>query len=117
MTFAALHCRAGNGDGLLRVLEGPVQTPHIYSQGRFGNGALASGHEGLPHMARADFTGEFPFARVRLEDGDLAVGIQLEAWSPFVPGDDEGCRRIRTPPLPATTGGFASVAVCSGISP
>ena len=89
MTFAALHCRTGGGDGLMRVLEGPVQNPHIYNQGRFGNGALASGHEGLPHMARADFTGEYPFARVRLEDRELPVGVQLEAWSPFVPGDEE----------------------------
>jgi hypothetical protein len=62
MIFAAVHCREkGRKDGVLRVLEGPVQNPHIYNQGRFGNGGLASGHEGLPHMESAVFKGEFPY--------------------------------------------------------
>ena len=91
MTFAAVHCqpRGRRGKGVLRILEGPVQNAHVYNQGRFGNGALASGHEGLPHMTSADFKGEFPFARVRFGDAELAVSAQLEAWSPFVPGDEE----------------------------
>ncbi|MFC1526953.1 GH116 family glycosyl hydrolase, partial [Candidatus Latescibacterota bacterium] len=72
-----------------RVLEGPVQNPHIYNQGRFGNGGLASGHEGLPHMRSARFTGEFPFATVQLRDDELPLSVELEAWSPFVPGDGE----------------------------
>ncbi|MGY8822730.1 MAG: hypothetical protein ACKVJG_02145 [Candidatus Latescibacterota bacterium] len=39
MTFAAVHCHEkGRKDGVLRVLEGPVQNPHIYNQGRFGCG-------------------------------------------------------------------------------
>ena len=49
MTFAAVHCRTkGRKEGVLRVLEGPVQNPHIYNQGRFGGGCLAAVHEGLP---------------------------------------------------------------------
>jgi len=90
MTFAAVWAREkGKKDGTLRVLEGPVQTPHIYDLGRWGNGALAAGHEGLPHMAAAEFTGEFPFAAVKMKDPDLPLAVQLEAWSPFVPGDGE----------------------------
>ncbi|MFH1571635.1 MAG: GH116 family glycosyl hydrolase [Gemmatimonadota bacterium] len=90
MTFAAVWAREkGRRDGVMRVLEGPVQSPHIYDQGRFGNGGLASGHEGLPHMAAARFAAEFPFATVQLSDPDLPVAARLEAWSPFVPGDGE----------------------------
>ena len=90
MSFAAVHCqpKGRKTGGVLRVLEGPVQNPHIYNQGRFGNGGLASGHEGLPHMEAAEFCGEFPFARVKLKDRDLPLAVSLEAYSPFVPGDD-----------------------------
>jgi uncharacterized protein (DUF608 family) len=88
MTFAAVHCRTkGRKDGTLRVLEGPVQTPHIYNQARFGNGGLDAGHEGLPHMESAEFKGEFPFAWVALKDRALPLQISLEAYSPFIPGD------------------------------
>lgn len=89
MTFAAVHCREkGRKDGVLRVLEGPVQNSHIYNQGRFGNGGLASGHEGLPHMESAEFKGEFPFAFLRLKDRALPLQVDIEAYSPFVPNDD-----------------------------
>jgi uncharacterized protein (DUF608 family) len=89
MTFAAVHCREqGKKEGLLRVLEGPVQKAHIYNQGRFGNGGLAAGHEGLPHMETAQFKGEFPFAQVKLKDRDLPLAVEIEAYSPFIPGDD-----------------------------
>lgn len=67
---------------------GPVQNPFIYDQGRFGNGGLPSGHEGLPHMEGATVKGEFPFATVRLRDRDLPLGVRLEAFSPFVPGGE-----------------------------
>lgn len=58
MTFAGVHCQErGRQAGVFRVLEGPVQIPHVYNQARFGNGGLASGHEGLPHMEKATFRG------------------------------------------------------------
>jgi len=89
MTFAAVHCQEkGRRRGTMRVLEGPVQTPHIYDQARFGNGGLASGHEGLPHMENAEFRGEFPFAWVRFKDGELPLQVRIEAYSPLIPGDD-----------------------------
>ncbi len=90
MTFAAVHCREkGRRGSLLRVLEGPVQGPHIYNQGRFGNGGLAAGHEGLPHMESARFKGEYPFAQVTLKDRDLPLQVWLEAYSPLIPGDED----------------------------
>ncbi|MEW6752991.1 MAG: GH116 family glycosyl hydrolase [Candidatus Latescibacterota bacterium] len=89
MTFAAVHCtQDGAAQGVMRVLEGPVQLPHIYNQARYGNGGLSSGHEGLPHMRRAVFRGEFPFAWVDLQDPALPLKVRLEAYSPLVPRDE-----------------------------
>jgi uncharacterized protein (DUF608 family) len=89
MTFAAVFCQEkGRKTSTMRVLEGPVQNPHIYNQARFGNGGLASGHEGLPHMQRAQFKGEFPFAQVKLQDQALPLQVTLEAFSPLIPRDD-----------------------------
>ncbi len=89
MTFAAVHCAPkGGGAGQLRVLEGPVQVPFIYDQARFGNGGLAAGHEGLPHMATAQFRGEFPFAWVALADPAFPLAVTVEGYSPLIPGDD-----------------------------
>ena len=89
MTFAAVHCKEkGRKEGVMRVLEGPVQNPHIYNQARFGNGGLAAGHEGLPHMESAEFKGEFPFAQVALKDGALPLKVDIEGYSPLIPGDD-----------------------------
>jgi uncharacterized protein (DUF608 family) len=92
MTFAAVHTRSADrrtDAGVTRVLEGPVGAPQIFNRARFGSGLLDSGHEGLPHMESAQFTGEFPFARVRFKDRELPLTARLEAWSPFVPGDAE----------------------------
>ena len=52
----------GIGAGCL-YMGGPVGAPHIFDQGRYGNGVLDAGHESLPRMESAKFTGEFPFAR------------------------------------------------------
>jgi len=49
--------------GVTRVLEGPIGAPHVFDQGRYGNGVLDAGHESQPRMESAKFTGEFPFAR------------------------------------------------------
>ena len=66
MTFAAVYTRLAGRQrrpGVTRVLEGPVGAPHIFDQSRYGNGVFDAGHEGLPRMESAKFTGEFPFAR------------------------------------------------------
>jgi uncharacterized protein (DUF608 family) len=89
MTFAALHCADERGSSCFRVLEGPLRASEIYDQGRYGNGLMAGGHEGLPRMEEARFQGEFPFAWLELKDRDLPIRVAIEAWSPFVPGDPD----------------------------
>ncbi|MBL8292175.1 MAG: hypothetical protein JNN08_10080, partial [Bryobacterales bacterium] len=47
---------------------------------------------GLPRLAGATFSGEFPFARVNFTDRKLPVKVRLEAFTPFIPHepDDSG---------------------------
>jgi uncharacterized protein (DUF608 family) len=104
-TFPAIWARAGSGKPVARVLEARLQPP--YHAG-FG---LDPGHvPGLTRLAEAEFTGEFPLARVDFHDSSLPVHVSLEAFSPFIPldADDSGLPaailryRVRNPgPAPA----------------
>jgi uncharacterized protein (DUF608 family) len=89
MTFASLFCEDDTGRSSFRVLEAPVPAGDIFTHGRFGNGLLRSGHEGLPHMERATFKAAFPFAEVTLTDPAMPVTVELSGWSPFVPRDPD----------------------------
>lgn len=83
-TFFALHVREEGADGHTRVLEGPIQPPHSRSHG-YDSAQLA----GLPRMQHSQFRAEYPLCAVRLEDSSLPVEVCLEAYTPFIPLDDE----------------------------
>ena len=42
---------------------------------------------GLPRVARIEYEGAYPFARLDYTDSSLPVRVRLEAFSPIVPGD------------------------------
>jgi len=87
-TFFALHLNNGQtGDGRLshtRVLEGPLQPPHALSHG-YDSARLA----GLPRMAEARMRAENPLGAVKLSDPKLPATVTLEAYTPFIPLDEE----------------------------
>src|SRR2546425_13038909 len=62
-TFFAIRAQVGNGPAVSRVLEGPVQTPHNLSHGYHPWTAA-----GLPRLAGATFSGEYPFAHIDFVD-------------------------------------------------
>ena len=68
-----------------RVLESRILPPY---EGQDGLGSANA--PGLGRLASATFTGEYPFARIRFEDRDLPVSVELEAFSPFIPHDPDG---------------------------
>jgi non-lysosomal glucosylceramidase len=81
-TFFAIRAQVGNRPAISRVLEGPVQPPHNLSHGYHPWTAA-----GLPRLAGATFSGEYPFAYVDFADPTLPVQVQLEAFTPLVPLD------------------------------
>ena len=71
-----------------KVLEGMVPDYKIF--GREGGGlGYGSTTWGMPRFENCSFTGRFPFAEIALQDDDLPLEVSLQAWSPFVPNDED----------------------------
>ncbi|MEN6385851.1 MAG: GH116 family glycosyl hydrolase [Phycisphaerales bacterium] len=77
---------------IARVIEGPIPNWKIFSNptvvGQSGNGLDGKAY-GLPRFANAKFEAKFPFASVTLTDDEIPLGIDITAWSPFVPNDPD----------------------------
>lgn len=84
--FAAVNVK-GVENGA-KVLEGPVP-----SHKRFGSPRSAVGGEhkswGLPRFESVSFSSRFPFATVNLDDNDVPLDVELKAWNPFIPTDQD----------------------------
>ena len=80
-------CVKGHSDGA-RILEG--QIPKWRYFGRSG-AALGGGTKystwGLPRYARAEFDARFPFGTVSLSDPGMPLDVEIEGFSPFIPGN------------------------------
>jgi non-lysosomal glucosylceramidase len=66
---------------LVKALQGPAG-------GTYVDGGHSAGHdagEGLPHFRDCSFRGEYPFAEVTLSDPGFPVRVQLLAFNPFIP--------------------------------
>lgn len=85
--FPAIWVQAGSHPPLARVLEARLTPPYQAS-----SGLRPDMVPGLPRLDGATFTGEFPLARVDFRDEKLPVRVWLEAFSPFIPHqeDDSG---------------------------
>jgi non-lysosomal glucosylceramidase len=78
--FASLWAQDGSGSTQARVLEGRLRPPY---DGPLGLGSRNA--PGLRRMSEARFESEFPIALVRLEDPDVPVRRELQAYGTFVP--------------------------------
>jgi len=83
----SIWIHSGGTEPIARVLEARYQPPY---EGQDGLGSQNA--PGLPRLADARFTGEYPFARIDFEDQALPVHVSLEAFTPFIPHnpDDSG---------------------------
>ena len=94
-TFFMLFAQAEDGEPVFRVLEGHLQPPyHGYSHGAqmyrgYGFGPPREFGSGFLRMAECAFTGYFPFCRIDFADEAVPVSVSTEAWSPFIPLNDE----------------------------
>ena len=71
-----------------KILEGPAPDWKKFGQPGAGNG-LGGATTGLPHFHECSFKARFPFATIDLSDQDLPVKVQVIAWSPFIPTDED----------------------------
>ncbi|MDR2146159.1 MAG: hypothetical protein LBE91_06855 [Tannerella sp.] len=84
--FAAIHVK-GVENGT-KVLEGQSPEWKRFGLGGSGNG-LGNTTWGLPRFRENTFQARFPFAEIALKDEELPVDVQMKAWSPFVPTDED----------------------------
>jgi non-lysosomal glucosylceramidase len=69
---------------VVRVLESRFLPPYEGPNGLGSNNA-----PGLPRLASATFTGEYPLAHIDFRDARVPVRVSLDAFSPFIPVDAE----------------------------
>lgn len=70
------------------VVQGPRLKEFIGDPREFwgyGHGQIRQQGDGMPHFDSAEFTGTFPFARIKFVKKGLPLDVELEAWSPFIP--------------------------------
>ncbi len=84
--FAAISIK-GIRNGA-KVLEGQVPTRKLFGGANTGNG-LGGTSYGLPRFEKSEFLARFPFGIINLYDKDIPVKVQLTAWSPFIPTDED----------------------------
>ena len=87
-SFFTIHAQSQGHAPVTKVLQAPPTAPF---EG-IGSGVLRENSAGLPHMDDCTFSGEYPFARIDFKDHQLSLQVALEAYSPFIPlnQDDSG---------------------------
>lgn len=83
-SFPAIWVQVGRKAPVARVLEARLSPPF---QG--ASGLKPETVAGLPRLENATFTGEFPLARIDFRDAKLPVRVWLEAFSPFIPHEED----------------------------
>lgn len=71
-----------------KVLEGPVPEWKLFGQRGTGNGAAGTTF-GLPRFKHASFKTRFPFADIQLNDPKFPLKVNITAWNPFIPTDQD----------------------------
>ena len=82
--FPSIWVKSGHAKPVAHVLEARILPPY-----EGPNGLDSANAPGLSRLAAAEFTGQYPLARIRFEDPNLPVQVELEAFSPFIPHDPD----------------------------
>lgn len=82
--FFALYYKEKDGEGKIKVLEGPVPVKEYY--GDWGANAVNSG---FPRFESSVFSAAYPLAQINFLHQDVPVKVRLEAFNPLVVGDDD----------------------------
>jgi hypothetical protein len=82
-SFFALWFHEEGSDPRTMILESELKPPY---RGAFG--IPRGGLPGMPRFQKGRFLGSYPFARVELSDPRVPLSATLEAFNPFIPGND-----------------------------
>ena len=80
-TFFTIKIRQNKKPDIIKVLQGPCGG----SLSRDGMSGPMNSGEGLPHFREVKFIGNYPFAKVSLQDPEVPLEIILETFNPFIP--------------------------------
>jgi len=83
--FFTIWAQVGKAAPVAKVLESRIQPPYEVNYRGLG----WHNAPGLPRLDSAEFEGEYPFGRIRFQDGNLPLDVSLEAFTPLVPLDEE----------------------------
>lgn len=101
-TFFALRAEVEGGEAVSKILESKLNPPFTHPEG-----TLRCELGGLPRFEKSTMSAEYPFVRVKLEDKQVPVQVEMEAFTPFIPlnADDSGIPgaylnyRVKTQPI------------------
>ena len=71
-----------------KVLQTQVPFNKVFGMPNTGRGGTETSY-GLPRFQGGEFLPRFPFASLKLEDNDIPLEVEVEGWSPFIPGDED----------------------------
>lgn len=72
-----------------RILNGDLHTPYSGTQEGFGFGPDNNTMAGLPHFKDVEFEGTFPIAKLRFRDDTFPGKVEMTAFNPLIPLNDE----------------------------
>lgn len=72
-----------------RVIEGPLPDHKVLTKDKDAGRGIRGRNYGFPRFSGVTFQAEFPFARLELTDSAMSLTVDVEAWSPFIPGRED----------------------------
>lgn len=109
-TFFCIRYREQDKEPVLKMLEARLNPPYVNS-----NGYYAHEMAGVPRFEKSRAYFEYPFAHVELIDPAVPLKIKLQAYTPFIPLDEDnsGIPVIRFDyTVKNVSGGPVDVSVC-----
>lgn len=82
--FFSIYTKDGNGNKRTKVLEGAIDP----SENNSSEGCRTPNH-GLPRFRECFFDTAYPFGTVSMMDKNMPVDVQMKAFNPLIPGDED----------------------------
>ncbi|TKG89590.1 hypothetical protein EYV94_25150 [Puteibacter caeruleilacunae] len=82
--FALYYKEVGDEKGAIRLLEGPIAKSKYY-----GDWGCDVYNAGFPRFEEALFETAYPLAQLKLKHQDVPLDVQLKAFNPMIPGDED----------------------------